>query len=429
MNFFSTTESRLYFSNQKSKMQSEINSLYDNEIVNCNFEEWKEYLYSKYSVAPITLFEESTEKSFREKTIKKYNSFHRFNRHEPEYYNIAGYCITFKIYYNGNPDLFKLRPSSFILDRFSSIEFQSPFNDKCGYFTLERDYTKEELLNDKSESSPEMVQNQFENYFKNYREMIKNVNKEAEIFNSSLKDQAEQMLTKRKEKASTFALLSQKLEIPINLSTNAPNITPIPLVKISRTPPKKPITKHNSMEYLIKDIDYKNINKIITMSGTTMEKTARTYYLNNEEELRDHLLATLNTHYENATGETFRKIGKTDILIEFENKAAFIGECKIWHGITQFNEAIQQLCNYSTWRDGKVSLVVFNKKNKNFQGILKVVKDWIDSSTKSYSMVLRNVWQCKFYRSDMQVEIDLNIAVFDLYVDESQFKDIRKNNN
>ena len=183
------------------------------------------------------------------------------------------------------------------------------------------------------------------------------------------------------------------------------------------------------MEYLIKDIDYKNINKIITMSGTTMEKTARTYYLNNEEELRDHLLATLNTHYENATGETFRKIGKTDILIEFENKAAFIGECKIWHGITQFNEAIQQLCNYSTWRDGKVSLVVFNKKNKNFQGILKVVKDWIDSSTKSYSMVLPNVWQCKFYRSDMQVEIDLNIAVFDLYVDESQFKDIRKNNN
>lgn len=429
MNFFSTTESRVYFSNQKSKMQSEINSLDDNEIVNCNFEEWKEYLYSKYSVAPITLFEESTEKSFSEKTIKKYNPFHRFNHFEPEYYTIAGYCITFKIYYDGNPDLFELKPSSFILDRFSSIEFQRPFNDKCGYFTLECEYTKEELLTDKRESSPEMVQNQFENYFKNYREMIKNVNKEVQIFNSSLKDQAEQMLTKRKEKASTFALLSQRLEIPINLSTNAPNITPIPLIKISRTPPKKPITNRNSMEYLINDIDYKNINKIITMSGTTMEKTARTYYLNNEEELRDHLLATLNTHYENVTGETFRKIGKTDILIEFENKAAFIGECKIWHGITQFNEAIQQLCNYSTWRDGKVSLVVFNKKNKNFQGILKVVKDWIDSSTNSYSMVLPNVWQCKFYRSDMQVEIDLNISVFDLYVDESQFKDIRKNNN
>ena len=68
------------------------------------------------------------------------------------------------------------------------------------------------------------------------------------------------------------------------------------------------------------------------MNGTAMEKTAKTYFRNNEEELRDHLLATLNTHYDNTTGETFRKIGKTDILIEFENKAAFIGECKIWYG-------------------------------------------------------------------------------------------------
>lgn len=68
------------------------------------------------------------------------------------------------------------------------------------------------------------------------------------------------------------------------------------------------------------------------MCGTSMEKTARTYYNNQEEELRDILLAALNTHYESATGETFRKIGKTDIQIEFENKAAFIGECKIWGG-------------------------------------------------------------------------------------------------
>ncbi len=55
-------------------------------------------------------------------------------------------------------------------------------------------------------------------------------------------------------------------------------------------------------------------------------KTARTYYVNTEEELRDHLLATLNTHYDAATGETFRKIGKIDIHIEFDNKAAFVGE-------------------------------------------------------------------------------------------------------
>ena len=106
--------------------------------------------------------------------------------------------------------------------------------------------------------------------------------------------------------------------------------TPIQLKRIARKPLTKPETKAQPSEPYIKDSDYENINNIIFMCGTSMEKTARTYYNNQEEELRDILLAALNTHYESATGETFRKIGKTDIQIEFENKAAFIGECKIW---------------------------------------------------------------------------------------------------
>ena len=44
-------------------------------------------------------------------------------------------------------------------------------------------------------------------------------------------------------------------------------------------------------EHYISDADYENINHIISLCGTTMEKTARTYYANTEEELRDHLYA------------------------------------------------------------------------------------------------------------------------------------------
>jgi len=259
--------------------------------------------------------------------------------------------------------------------------------------------------------------------------MIENINAEVTTFNNSLRNLAQRMLENRKEKASTFALLSEKLEIPLMLSANAPNTTPVPLTKIGRIPPQKPNNKPKSLDYFIKDDDYKNINNIIAMNGTTMEKTARTYYRNNEEELRDHLLATLNTHYDNATGETFRKIGKTDILIEFENKAAFIGECKIWHGEKQFTAAVQQLLNYSTWRDLKVSLVIFNKENKNFQGILTITENWVKKHTKAHFKQHNNVWQCKFYRSGMQEEIDLNISVFDLYVDETQFRDSRNINS
>ena len=126
-----------------------------------------------------------------------------------------------------------------------------------------------------------------------------------------------------------------------------------------------------------------------------------------------------------ATGETFRKIGKTDIQIEFENKATFIGECKIWGGERLFESAIQQVINYSTWHDAKVSVIIFNKKNQSFPPILKKITEWADANAKSYTQPKPNVWKCKYYRQDMNMDIQLTILAFDLYVDRTQFKDSR----
>lgn len=126
-----------------------------------------------------------------------------------------------------------------------------------------------------------------------------------------------------------------------------------------------------------------------------------------------------------ATGETFRKIGKTDIQIEFENKAAFIGECKFWGGERLFESAIQQVINYSTWHDAKVSVIIFNKKNQSFPPILKKITEWADANAKSYIRPKPNVWKCKYSRQDMNMDIQLTILAFDLYVDRTQFKDSR----
>lgn len=421
MKFFSGQRCSDYFNNRYGKIKDEIDLMNDKEITTCDFNEWEEYLYSKYSLNTITLFEENISQSLSERKIKKYNHYYGTFPGQKEYFEVDGYCITFRIYFDGDVDLFQLQPSTQIMDRFEPVYFSQPRNKECGYFTLELVYTKQEI---EGKSDLQVyVKREFENMFKGYRTMIQYVNTETKTYNSSLTRIIKDLLTKRKEKASSFALLSKQLEIPMKLSSNAPNMKPIPLTKINRTPPQKPQRNPLPTEYYISKQDYSNINNIIAMCGTTMEKTARTYYRNDEEELRDHLLAALNTHYDNATGETFRKIGKTDIHIEFENKAAFIGECKIWHGGKLFTEAIQQLLNYSTWKDTKVSLVIFNKENKSFQGILTSIESWIKENTKSSVRQQHNIWNCKFYRTDMQIEIDLNISVFDLYVDKTQFKD------
>ena len=407
-------------------MKTEVEQMSDAEIVSCNFEEWAGYLATKYSVAPISIFETNIEKSLSETKVKRANPF-RGHPYERDFFEIDGVQVTFKIPFDGEPDLFELQPSSFLLSRFSTNSFVIPHDEECGSFTLDFEYTKQELQ-DKGDAMAEYVQKQFENEFRNYKTMINNVNAEVTSFNNGLETSAMRLLEERKKKADSFSAISNALQIPLTASKNAPNTKPIQLKRIVRQLSVKPSAKPLTPEPCISDGDYENINNIISMCGTTMEKTARTYFANTEEELRDHLLATLNTHYDAATGETFRKIGKTDIHIEFDNKAAFIGECKIWHGDSLFQGAIQQVINYSTWRDLKVSVIIFNKNNQSFPAILSKIKSWADANTVSYTQPQANIWKCKYHRQDMNVDIQLAILAFDLYVDKSQFKDSRYNN-
>ena len=53
--------------------------------------------------------------------------------------------MRFKIPFDGDPSLFELQPSSRILSRFATQSFVSPHDEDCGSFTLDFEYTKQEL--------------------------------------------------------------------------------------------------------------------------------------------------------------------------------------------------------------------------------------------------------------------------------------------
>lgn len=424
--FFIRTDAQSYFAELHSKMKLEVDEMSDAEIVSCNFNEFADYLADKYYIDPIILFETNIEKKLSKIKVKRENLL-RGHPDERDFFEIDGVKITFKIPYDGDPNLFEIQPSSFIFLNFSTQNFVIPYDENCGSFTLDFEYTNQEL-EDKGEAMNEFVQKQFEHAFRNYKTMIGYVNEEVASYNNSLIGLSLRFLEDRKKKADSFSVISDELKIPLICSKNEPNIKPIQLKRIIRQPSTKPTVTQITSEPYISDSDYDNINNIISMCGTTMEKTARTYFANTEEELRDHLLAALNTDYDAVTGETFRKIGKADIHIEFQNKAAFIGECKIWHGERLFRSAIQQVLNYSTWRDLKVSVIVFNKENRSFQHILSKIKIWVDANVISYTQPKANIWKCRYHRQDMNVDIQLSILAFDLYVDKSQFKDPRYEN-
>ena len=74
-----------------------------------------------------------------------------------------------------------------------------------------------------------------------------------------------------------------------------------------------------------------------------------------------------------ATGETFNKTGKTDILLRYEGKNVFIAECKFWRGQKNFLDTITQLLGYLTWRDSKAAVIMF-VPNKDFTSTLETAK-------------------------------------------------------
>lgn len=97
-----------------------------------------------------------------------------------------------------------------------------------------------------------------------------------------------------------------------------------------------------------------------------MERHPSIYFEKNEETLRDFFIMFLSPNFQSVTGETFNKIGKTDILIRHEKTNVFIAECTFWKGIKTFHEAIDQILSYLTWRDSKATILCFvNAKEIN----------------------------------------------------------------
>ena len=168
---------------------------------------------------------------------------------------------------------------------------------------------------------------------------------------------------------------------------------------------------------------YESILEIISNMSLAMERSPNTFSKLKEEEIRDFFLIMLNAHFEgSATGETFNCTGKTDILIRHENKNAFIAECKFWSGRENFIKTIDQLLGYTSWRDTKTAILIFNK-NIDTTTVLSRIEEKVkthecylgDFNLKSSKLDKETTFSYKFHHpDDKSKELILSILVFDI---------------
>lgn len=283
-----------------------------------------------------------------------------FGRYGDSPMTVPGVHATVIVPFTGEATLWKLQPNTF-----SSMRPQGAIRargDNAGNLLLHFEARVEELSRIRSELDQQMGL---------IRQYVGWQSSQVDSSNSQLEPEVRRAVVARKSRLQEQSKLSDMLGIPLKHNPEAPRVAALPIKrKLVRPLPAAPRTGFVP-EPGIADEEYEHILSVVRHGGRTFEAAPGTFSKLEEEELRDVLLANLNGHYAgDATGETFRKSGKTDIRIEDQNRAAFVAECKVWGGEKKMHDAIDQLLGYLTWRDCKASLVMFNKTVAGFAGLV-----------------------------------------------------------
>lgn len=253
---------------------------------------------------------------------------------------------------------------------------------------------------------------------------VTNVNREAAGFRSQVKEFAARQLAARKEELNKFSQTIVDLGIPITKNDDIPKTFAIPTDRIARKVEVSDVVKAKGVTAkpslpdptLATEI-YNDILETIYGVGKVIERLPNIYKDRDENSLRDLLLLYLEPRYTSAAGEAFNSKGKTDILIRYENSNVFIAELKFWEGPKHFNETVDQLFGYLTWRDSKTALVIFCK-NKDFSSVISDVKQLLENHERLVDeiTVQDDSWlKCKLkFPDDSSKEVFLSVLLLHL---------------
>lgn len=396
--------------NQWAAVHRKIDSMSNEEIVANNLEVLADNLYQEFFIEPVMIYEEDfSKRSIKQGKIKKYIEPFFRDMYEKEYVEVDGIIASFYFPYTGESDLFKCRASTFSMGIYPEISVDK----KNIVFRIERSLAEMDKIDSK-----ETLLRDLEHDLKEIKNGISYANDDINAFNDALKSKAISLLTEKKKKVEAYFHISTMFEVPIEKKEYAEKH--IPLKRNIA-----PVTKHyeSSNYYGIKEEDYRDILLTIKHTGSTYERTPSSYKSLHEEDLRNTLLAALNATYKgDATGETFRNNGKTDICIERENRAAFVAECKMWTGQKEVVNAIEQLDSYLTWRDCKTALIYFVRR-KDFMRILESVEAALRAfeRMKSVTHLDKNEFECLFLsKANPGQQIRMRVMLFNLYCSEEK---------
>jgi hypothetical protein len=208
-------------------------------------------------------------------------------------------------------------------------------------------------------------------------EMLGWKNTDVEAGNRRLKESADKIIKDRIDKIrqdkDVFEKAVQKVSIPLKIKKTGQ----MPVLDLSVKKELKVFMApkaEKAKEFVLEKGHVLSILEMIGRIGLQFEVAPKVFSKLEEEELRDIILSNLNTVFGgSATGETFSKLGKTDIHLNISEGNILIAECKHWEGERAYHEATDQLFRYLTWRQNYGILITFSRR-QGFTNILETAK-------------------------------------------------------
>ena len=341
---------------QKVKLQEEVNRLGRDYILKVSEQDLCKSLVNKYTIEIPKLRDENLhalEPGDTQIDVRHRPDYAVFDTSRPHY--VKGTSLTIVIPFEGEEELFHFMPSAV-----ASYFPRGTIVDNEIHLTYEDVNMK-----------PESVKSTYENDVRIIKQHLRSIASNVEQHNNSLEPKIRELITQRKDKILKEKDMVASLGIPIKRREDSAATYTIPTV---RRKPRIEVPKVTEgafkPEPALPMSEYGHILKIIQDMALVIERNPKAFSKMKEEDLRTHFLVPLNGHYEGqATGETFNFEGKTDILIRHEGRNVFIAECKFWKGEKKLTNTIDQLFQYTSWRDTKTAIILFNR-NKEFTSVL-----------------------------------------------------------
>jgi hypothetical protein len=358
MNFeiFAEEELRTYLEHKAHVMLSKLEQENGDYLLNVNEDDYVQFMVAGMSVDPLVIHTDQIYASSSERMISATHLPRNFYDRAGEVYKRN--AVTFHIPVSGTLKLLRTAPSSRIM--------------WTTQISLNQNEISFDVINFHNDASA--IAKEKDLILGSVGNQLVYVNDEVERFNAQVESRARRAVQARKEQIQKHTGVLCALGIPIKKSSNVAETFAVPAPKIRRRMnSEKPLVHDTSFnpEPTLPDSVYMEILQMIHDVGKNFERLPSTYADKDEEQLRDHILMFLEPNFiGTATGETFNKSGKTDILLRHEGSNIFIAECKFWKGAKSFESAVSQLLGYLTWRDSKAAVIVF-VRNKDFTQVLQ----------------------------------------------------------